>query len=251
MSSLFWNKYLGDSSSKQLMVIFIGDSITFGANHFNPRSTAPPVIASNLIQEQLKGTKVHFVNCGKNGSTTSDFLPDGRHLFLSVQKAANRFLKYDNSSREIIFSIMLGTNDSARKGVDGMPVFPNQYQINMKTIINELLKLYPECKVVLQKPIWFSNNAYNGENYMQDALDRLITYHPAIDSLVKDYSTTKPNAVFLGDLEGFDHFKNNYLTDHIPEKGNTGTYYLHPNKKGAAKLGELWAKSILRVISIQ
>ena len=249
MSSLFWNKYFGDSSLKQLMVIYIGDSITFGANHFNPKSTAPPVIASNFIQEQLKGTKVHFVNCGKNGSTTNDFLPERKYILSNVIKAANRFVKHGNGSGQIIFSIMLGTNDSARKGLEGTPVFPNQFRLNLKIIINELLNMYPDCKVVLQKPIWFSNNSYNGENYMQDALERLISYHPEIELLVQEFSITRPDAVFLGDSVGFDHFKNNYLTDHTPEKGNAGTYYLHPNKKGAAKLGELWADSILRIIS--
>jgi len=250
MLSFFWNKYFGDESLEQLMVIYIGDSITFGANHFNPKSTAPAVISSKIIQDSLRGTKLHYVNCGVNGSTTIDFLPEKKYLFPNLLKAANRFLKDCKKTNHIIFSIMLGTNDSARKDINGEPISPNQFQINLKTITNELLKLYPDCRVVLQKPIWFSKNAYKGANYMQDALDRLVIYHDEIDSLVKDYSTTKPNAVFLGDSEGFIHFKNNYLTDFIPEKGNEGTFYLHPNKKGAANLGELWAKSILRVIPI-
>jgi len=35
----------------------------------------------------------------------------------------------------------------------------------------------------------------------------------------------------MGDTKAFDYFRDNYLTDLIPESGNAGTFYLHPNKK--------------------
>ena len=230
------------------MIVYIGDSITFGANHFSPKTTAPPVIASKFLQDNLAGKKVHFANCGVGGATTIDFLPNKKHLFTNVQKVADRFLKYTNNSDPIIFSILLGTNDSASKGINGAPLLPQQFHQNLGLIINELLDRYPSSKIVVHKPIWFSNNTYNGAMYMQDSLDRLISYSPEIDSLIEEYSIINPNSVFLGDTEGFAHFKNNYLTDHTPEKGNAGTFYLHPNKNGSAKLGELWGKTILQVI---
>ena len=249
MSSFFWNKYFGNKSLKPLMVIYIGDSITFGANHFDPKSTAPPVIASKYLQDNLKNTKVYFANCGVGGATTIDFLPEQRYLFTNVIKEAEKFLHFENRPEQLLFSILLGTNDSASKGINGAPLLPNQYRLNVSLIINQLLKLYPNCKVFLHKPIWFSNNTYNGAMYLQDALDRLVSYFPEIDSLIDEYSITNPNHVFLGDADGFSYFKNNYLTDHTHEKGNAGTYFLHPNKKGAAKLGELWGKAILKVIA--
>jgi hypothetical protein len=52
----------------------------------------------------------------------------------------------------------------------------------------------------------------------------------------------------MGDTEAFDYFKANYLTDLIPEEGNAGTFYLHPNEKGAAVLGEYWGKAIMKVV---
>ena len=51
----------------------------------------------------------------------------------------------------------------------------------------------------------------------------------------------------MGDTEGFDYFKTHYETELFPEEGNAGTFYLHPNKKGAAALGELWGKAIQKV----
>ncbi len=248
MSFQFLNKYFGAKSQRQMLVVYIGDSITFGSNHFSPKSTAPPVIATDVLQNTLKELKVHFVNCGVGGATTIDFLPENQYLFSNVQKAADKFLKQHSKPEYLIFSILLGTNDSAIKGINGAPLLPHQFHVNLSLIVNQLLKLYPFCKVVIHKPIWFSNNTYNGAMYLQDALDRLGTYTPEIEQLIQEFSQTYPDSVFLGDCDGYDYFKKNYLTDHTPEKGNAGTFYLHPNKKGAAKLGELWANSFLRLI---
>ena len=83
---------------------------------------------------------------------------------------------------------------------------------------------------------------------MSEGLVRLQTYFPVLDSLVADYSHINPGHLFLGDLKGFAYFRNNYLTDLIPESGNAGTFYLHPNKKGAAVLGKLWGEAIYESI---
>jgi hypothetical protein len=52
----------------------------------------------------------------------------------------------------------------------------------------------------------------------------------------------------MGDTDGFDYFKTHYKNELFPEKGNAGTFYLHPNRKGASALGELWGKAILVAI---
>jgi hypothetical protein len=52
----------------------------------------------------------------------------------------------------------------------------------------------------------------------------------------------------MGDQDGFAYFRKNYLTDLVAETGNQGIFYLHPNIKGATKLGELWGESIDKVI---
>ena len=48
--------------------------------------------------------------------------------------------------------------------------------------------------------------------------------------------------------KAFDYFKENYLTDLIPETGNAGTFYLHPNKKGSEVLGKFWGEGIYQAL---
>ena len=50
--------------------------------------------------------------------------------------------------------------------------------------------------------------------------------------------------------EGFDYFKENHLTDFQAEKGNAGVFYLHPNEKGAVRLGELWSEAIRQALGL-
>ena len=85
---------------------------------------------------------------------------------------------------------------------------------------------------------------------MAEGLARLQTYFPELRSLVEKYSKTNPGQVFLGDLKGFNYFKKNHLTDLIPESGQAGTFYLHPNKKGADVLGKLWGEAIYQQLII-
>lgn len=52
----------------------------------------------------------------------------------------------------------------------------------------------------------------------------------------------------MGDTLAFDYFKQNYQTALIPENGNAGTFYLHPNREGAIRLGEYWGAAIYQTI---
>ena len=45
-------------------------------------------------------------------------------------------------------------------------------------------------------------------------------------------------------------FKENHLTDFQAEKGNAGVFYLHPNEKGAVRLGELWSEAIRQALGL-
>ena len=83
---------------------------------------------------------------------------------------------------------------------------------------------------------------------MQEGLDRLQTYFPEIDKLVKQYGKTNKGHVFVGDKKAFDYFKANYLTDLGAEVGGDGTFYLHPNEKGAVALGDFWGEAIGKII---
>jgi len=243
LTSAAGNNKLGKKLN--LDIVFIGNSITYGANLENPKQDAPPVIASEILRKKPDINSVQFSNQGRSGFTTVDYLP-GSETFGEVVKATN--LLHTSSSHALVFSIKLGTNDSAIQGPNGAPVSKNDYQKNMKSIVDELLRQFPAARVVLQQPTWYSPNTYNGSKYLAEGLARLQSYFPELKSLVKSYSKTHPNQVFMGDQKGFDYFRKNYLTDLVAEKGQQGTFYLHPNPKGAAQLGSFWADSIYKIL---
>lgn len=231
---------------KNLNIVFIGNSITQGVILENPAHDAPPVKAALYLSKQPSVGSVKYANRGVSGCTTVDYLPQTEKLFPKAIVAADQFK--DETWATLLFSIMLGTNDSAITGPNGAPTSPAKYYENMKTIIDKLLALYPDCKIVVHRPVWYSPNTYNGAKYLEEGLNRLQSYYPELQSLVLDYSKRFPGQVFMGDTEGFDYFKTHYKTDLFPEEGNAGTFYLHPNVKGAAVLGTLWGKAIMNVL---
>ena len=244
LTILFSNSLLAQPAKKDLNIVFIGNSITYGANLEHPETDAPPVIvAKNWAQQSAIGAIV-FSNQGHSGYTTLDFLPHTA-AFDAAESAARAF---SDKQALLIFSIDLGTNDSAIKGPHGAPVAPKDYRANLKTITDALLKDFTGCVVMINHPIWYSANTYNGAMYLQEGLDRLQNYFPEIDSLVADYRKAHSNRVFVGDTEAFDYFKTSYLTDLTPEQGHQGTFYLHPNKKGAMALGNFWGAAIYKLV---
>ena len=169
----------------------------------------------------------------------------GTPAFAQVVQAA-KILEQRNAL--LIFSIKIGTNDSAVKGTHGAPVSADEYKANLKTITDSLLSYFPHATVIYQHPVWYSPNTQNGATYLQEGLTRLQTYIPVIDALVSVYKTVNLGHVFLGDTKAFDYFKENYLTDLQAEPGRQGIFYLHPNKKGAIALGDFWGKAIYKVL---
>jgi lysophospholipase L1-like esterase len=233
------------SSKKDLNIVFIGNSITEGAGLTDPATEAPPAIAVAYLKQQSNIGKVEFANQGHSGYTTVDFLPSTNGVFKDVEKSAKAFT---DKSALLIFSIKLGTNDSAIDGPRGAPVFPEVYYQNLKSIADSLLKEFPACIIIFQHPIWYSPNTYNGARYLAEGLERLQNYLPQIDQLVNDYAATYPKRVFIGDTKAFDYFKKHSLTDFKPENGHAGTFYLHPNKQGATALGGFWGEAINKVV---
>ena len=223
-------------------IVFIGNSITYGAQLEKPRQESPPATAGEYLRQQPGIGKVEIINQGRSGYTTVDYLPSTAGAFVEVIDATRQLHK--DNQRLLVFSISLGTNDSAEKGPNGSPVDPKVYHKNLQSITDKLLADFPECKIIFQQPIWYSPNTYNRSKYMAEGLARLQSYFPELQSLVQEYSISNPRHVFLGDQKGFAYFNNNYLTDLIPESGNAGTFYLHPNKKGSTVLGKLWGEAI-------
>lgn len=237
--------YAQKPQSVDLNIVYIGNSITQGVMLESPLVEAPGAQACQWLRLQPEMKTVKNSNQGVSGSTTVDFLPISGTLFQRVILATDT-LKETTST--LLFSIMLGTNDSAINGPNGAPVSPQQYHTNMKVIIDELLRLYPQCMVVLNRPLWYSPNTYNSAMYLKEGLGRVEKYFPQLEALVSSYAKTHPQKVFMGDTDAFEYFKTNYLTAFVAEPGNAGTFYLHPTKDGAVKLGEFWGKAIYKVI---
>jgi lysophospholipase L1-like esterase len=231
-------------NKREIHVIYIGDSITQGVQMDNPVNEAPPALANAFLQGLYRDRHINFSNQGHSGYTTVDFLP-GTEAFNQAEKAANGL---PGRAGSLVFSIMLGTNDSAIKGTNGAPVSPDSYFNNLHVIISKLLQDYPGCIVIINHPIWYSPNTYNGAEYLQEGLDRLQSYFPEIEKLVNSYHGSRQGRVFIGDTDAFNYFKETHLTTLIPENGHQGVFYLHPNQKGAKILGEFWAKAIYRHI---
>src|SRR3984893_4035063 len=229
------------SIKQRVNIVFIGDSITQGEEGVTPS----PDFAIAFLQQQLGIDKVKFSNQGVSGCTTVDFLPLTATHFRNVVKAADSF--YENKDATLIFSIMLGTNDSAIDGPLGSPVSSRSYGNNMKIIIDRLLKNYPDCKIIIHHPIWYSPNTYNTSKYLQEGLTRLQSYFPVINALVKKYSETNPGNVFTGDKDAFSYFKEHHVTEMLKENGQHRKFYLHPNEKGSIKLGQFWGKAIAKI----
>jgi lysophospholipase L1-like esterase len=228
-------------------IVYIGNSITQGVQLGNPEEEAPPATATKYVAMQKDAGTVKFLNKGRSGFTTVDFLPSDSGILNQVIEACRKF--HNDGQRLLVFSISLGTNDSAEKGPKGSPVSPNAYSQNLKSIADRLLVDFPGCRIIFQQPIWYSPNTYNGSKYMAEGLARLQSYFPVLKSLVDKYSSSYPGQVFMGDTKAFSYFRKHYLTDLIPEKGNAGTFYLHPNKKGAEVLGNFWGKAIYNCLS--
>ncbi|MES2810592.1 MAG: GDSL-type esterase/lipase family protein [Bacteroidota bacterium] len=232
------------AQKRDLNIVFIGNSITYGAGLPDRATQAPPVVCASYLKMQKKIGAVEFSNQGHSGYTTLDWLPGTRALN-AAEDAAGAFA---NKQAQMIFAIKIGTNDSAIKGTHGAPVSVADYRTNLKSIIDQLLKDFPGCLVVVQHPIWYSPNTYNGTAYLQEGLTRLQTYIPVIDELVKSYSKTHKKQVFVGDKDAFDYFKKHAETDFQHEQGQQGIFYLHPNVQGSVVLGEFWGKAIAKVV---
>lgn len=226
--------------NQDLHIVYIGDSITEGVQMDNPANDAPPAAATAYLQSYYTAGHIDFSNQGHSGYTTVDFLP-GSEAFEQTELAATRLASKPGL---LIFSIMLGTNDSAVTGPNGSPVSPGAYYSNLNSIIGTLIKDYSGCVIIVHHPTWYSPNTYNGAKYLQEGLDRLQSYFPMIEQLANTYQ----KRVVIGDTEAFNYFKENHVTALIPENGHEGIFYLHPNRAGAKTLGEFWAKAIYKNI---
>src|SRR5262249_44459566 len=126
-------------------VVFVGDSITQGAGLPDPDLQAPPTMSADWLRQRNPGTGIFVANEGRAGHTTVDVLPASHTDFPEIERAATQLMS-DHPGR-LMFSIMLGTNDSAINGPLGSPVSPRDYRNNLTMIIDRLLQDYPASQI--------------------------------------------------------------------------------------------------------
>lgn len=234
-------------SCTDINAVFIGNSITQGAIMKEPEKNSPPAQCAQLLgQAQGIGTVAMF-NAGVSGRTTVDFLPGDNPMFNRIAEGAAS-LKNAHPEAVTVFSMMLGTNDSASKGPTGSPVSDADYKKNISLIIDSLQARFPDAIFILHRPVWYSANTHNGAVYLAEGQRRLDGYYTCLKELVGNYSQTNPGHVFMGDTDAYEHFRSAHEEEMFAEKGYSGTFYLHPNIEGAKALARFWADAILRAL---
>lgn len=231
---------------QKINIVFIGDSITEGGALTDPKTEATPIYVAELLRQRKDISEVNINNRGFSGHTTVDFLPKNNIDFPKVLQAADRYAQ--DKTALLLFSIMLGTNDSAMFGPNGAPVQAVQYKDNLNVLINALMEKYPNAKFVIQYPLWYSPNTHNNAGYMQEGLDRLSSYFSQIEALYADYKISHPNKVYLGNKDVFGFFQKNHKKLFKAEDGKHGVFYLHPNAEGSKALAQFWTKGILKAM---
>jgi lysophospholipase L1-like esterase len=111
---------------QKLNIVFIGDSITEGSALSDPKTEATPIYVVELLRHRKDINSVNYSNKGFSGHTTVDFLPTNNIDFPKVLEAADSFAQ--DKTAVLLFSIMLGTNDSAMFGPNGSPVQASSVQ---------------------------------------------------------------------------------------------------------------------------
>ena len=243
------------SSQKQSYnMVFIGNSITYGAMHQQREQTAPPAQCARWLSAQDGIDTVYFANCGRSGRTTYHFLPNRSAVvpkgdptyFGDVVKKASQLTK-EHPESPLVFSIMLGTNDSAERPKNHR-TSPDQYVANMTALIDSLLTLWPDAHVVLQRVIYYTPGYVTKMGSVMDdeSLRHLSAYYDRYAEIIR---RCKHGHVHVGDTLAYDYFRQNYKTDVALQHGKNGEqYYLHPNEQGAKALGEYWGRAILSIL---
>jgi lysophospholipase L1-like esterase len=237
-------------STQVVNLICIGDSITECHGIADRDKNGSPAVLANELASGL-GATVYLVNAGVSGTTTADWsgpsglLVRGPH---SADKQATK-LMVDHPGARLVFSIMLGTNDSANNGTRGAPISAERYQTEMKKITDAIRQAHPDCLIFLHHPTWYSKNTHNNADYEGDsAHDRLRSYFPVIGAMADADSKSAKQYIFLGDTSAYDHFADTYKTELSPQQGKNGAFYLHPNVLGAKSLGKYWAIPIIKMM---
>lgn len=217
-ATIFSNQFSGTTlAANGVLIGFLGDSITYGAQGSTPGS-ADPVNGRNAVSKQLSylianGIPALGYDQGIPGTKTTDWISGSTNL--------NAVIAQFQASEITHVQIMLGTNDSG--GASGMAA--STYQSNLTSAITALQAALSGIKIVLTDSPYIDYTTTYGANYTANA-DVLLQSYRTVNASLSNGST-----VFLGDTASYAFFQSNLtqLFDGV-----------HPTDTGYASLGGLW-----------
>src|SRR5262249_16390067 len=122
----------------------------------NPALQSPPPQFEKRAEKSCN-VAINMANQGYGGFTTVLWQPSSTTGVFTQALAAAASLQAAQPG-QLIFSIMLGANDSAQSGITGSPVSAFNYRQNLQVIVDQFLTNYPDAYVFVHYPIWYSTN---------------------------------------------------------------------------------------------
>lgn len=204
-----------------MKILFQGDSITDALRDrrdFHQLGYGYPAYAAELIRQAHPDTEFEFINLGISGNRTGQ-------LFDRLYKDAIE-LGPD------VISILIGINDIwHRYSSEPVSTYDEQIELNYRLILKEL-RAKTNAKIMILAP--FLLDCDDKENIRED----LKTLLPIVRKLAEEFAD-----VYLP-LD--KHFEEALKTMPAPR------YYsgdgVHPNEKGAAFIGKLYAEAIEAIL---
>jgi len=211
-----------------LNLVFVGDSITFGAHLASPRTEAPPAQAADWLEKHVPGpVTVEFRNLGVSGARTDELLP-GTARWTVIKAACDEF---KGKPGRLVFSVMIGANDAYGNHDPAGSHSPARFEKDLTALCRALLKACPKAILVVNGPTGFPMAVKKG-----DWRATLRDYIPVLPVVVAKLGKQFPDRVFLGDARAWKLLSADgpkYYADNI-----------HPNAAGAAIVGRLWGEAI-------
>ncbi|MGF7079481.1 hypothetical protein [Mucilaginibacter sp. UYCu711] len=88
--AVLFSAVIAFAQKRNINIVFIGNSITYGAGLPDRNTQSPPVICANYLREQSNIGTVEISNQGHSGFTTLDWLP-GTKAFITAESCCQGF----------------------------------------------------------------------------------------------------------------------------------------------------------------
>ena len=203
---------------KKIRILFQGDSITDAGrdkrNYFELGAGYPKYAAARIAAD-FPEVEFEFINLGISGNRSGQLFDRSTADIVDIQPD--------------VVSIMIGINDiwHRYKKAGAVPTSDAQFELNYRTLLSEI-RARTHAKIMILCP--YLLDCEDKQNMRPD-LDRLI---PIIEGIAKDFADVyvPTDALFAAALP----------------KQPEPLYYsgdgVHPNKNGAAFIGDAYAAAI-------